>query len=88
MKRIILAHGLTVATFLFSFQPMAARAQGKAQQPGAVAQPNVSPYLGLLNRGATPAVNLYTNVYPRQQFQQALQQQDQINQDLLDFIKS
>ena len=82
MKRIILAHGLMVATFLLSFQPIAAWAQGKAQQPGAIAQPNVSPYLGLLNRGASPAVNLYTNVMPRQQFQQALQQQDQINQDL------
>jgi len=83
MKRIIIGHAMAVASLIVLFQPESANAQpGKQQQPGAVGAPNVTPYLGLLNRNNSAGFNLYTNVIPRQQFNSAVQQQDLINQDL------
>jgi hypothetical protein len=57
------------------------------QPPGGVPQrPTFSPYLNLLNRGASPALNYYGLVRPQQQFQQqAGQLQQQLNSASADF---
>jgi hypothetical protein len=78
MNRTTCTFGLGVAVFL---QMGTVWAQDKSS-PGSIARPNVSPYLGLLNRGASPAINYYTNVLPQQQAVQAFNRQDQINQEL------
>jgi hypothetical protein len=83
MKRFIIGHAIAVASVIVLFQPESAHAQpGKTQQPGQVGAPNVSPFLYLTNRNNSAAFNLYQGVYPRQQFNSAVQQQDLINQDL------
>src|SRR5262245_33245992 len=52
-------------------------APGSIGQPPFTSRPTVSPYLNLLRRGGSPALNYYTLVRPQNQFYQSLQQLQQ-----------
>src|SRR5262245_2399192 len=52
-------------------------APGGIGQPPFTSRPTVSPYLNLLRRGGSPALNYYTLVRPQNQFYQSLNQLQQ-----------
>jgi uncharacterized membrane protein YgcG len=75
MNRTVMA--LAALLVVVAARPVSAQALGIYNQPAnPYAQPPVSPYLNLLQRGGNPAVNYYGLVLPQIDTQRYIQQQE------------